>query len=96
MTLRFDEDAVQQIEAATAWWEANRQEARGAIGEELREALTRISLQPDIGEPVRTTHLGGVRRLLRRVRYHVYYRTDGEDIEVLAFWHASRRTGPPL
>jgi plasmid stabilization system protein ParE len=97
VTLRLDHDAVQQIEAATAWWATNRPDAPGAIRAELDDTLARIEAHPTIGEVVRHTHLRGVRcRLVRRIRYHVYYRVVGDDIEVLAFWHASRGSGPPL
>jgi plasmid stabilization system protein ParE len=46
---------------------------------------------------VRSTRVKGVRRrLMRRVHYYVYYRESGGDIEILAFWHASRGSEPPI
>jgi plasmid stabilization system protein ParE len=52
---------------------------------------------PSFGSPFLSTRAQGVRRvLLRRTRYHLYYRIVGDDIEILAFWHAGRGTPPPL
>ena len=88
-----------QIRAAQDWWRVNRPQAPNAIREELERASLLISVQPEIGARAKNVALAGVRRLhLARVRYHVYYRvvTDPERIEVLAFWHESRGSGPPL
>ena len=77
----------------------NRPQAPNAIREELERASLLISVQSEIGARARNISLAGVRRLhLARVRYHVYYRvvTDPERIEVLAFWHERRGSGPPL
>jgi plasmid stabilization system protein ParE len=88
-----------QIRAAQDWWRVNRQKAPNAIREELERASLLISVQPEIGARARNISLAGVRRLhLARVRFHIYYRvvTDPERIEVLAFWHESRGSGPSL
>ena len=88
-----------QIRAAQDWWRVNRPKAPNAIREELERASLLISVQPEIGAAPETLSLAGVRRLhLARVRYYVYYRvvTDPERIEVLAFWHESRGSGPSL
>jgi plasmid stabilization system protein ParE len=88
-----------QIRAAQDWWRVNRPKAPNAIREELERASLLISIQPEIGARARNTSLAGVRRLhLARVRYYVYYRlvTDPERIEVLAFWHESRGSGPSI
>lgn len=91
--------AKTQIRAAEQWWRLNRPKAPNAIREELERASSLISVQPEVGARARNISLPGVRRLhLARVRYDVYYRvvTEPEQIEVLAFWHASRESGPPL
>ena len=88
-----------QIRAAQDWWRVNRPKAPNAIREELERAALLISFQPEIGARARNISLAGVRRLyLARVRYYVYYRvvTDQERIEILAFWHESRGSGPSL
>jgi plasmid stabilization system protein ParE len=91
--------AKAQIRAAEEWWRLNRPNAPNAIREELERASLLISLQPEIGARARNVSLTGVRRLhLDRVRYYLYYRvvTDAERIDVLAFWHSSRGSDPPL
>jgi len=45
------------------------------------------------------TRLPGVRRLhLGRIRYDLYHRLADEPrrLEILAFWHASRGSQPPI
>jgi plasmid stabilization system protein ParE len=45
----------------------------------------------------RRTALSGVRRVaLSRIRYYVYYRVADDALQVLAFWHTSRGTEPPM
>ena len=93
-------DAAQtQIRAADEWWRLNRPHAPNAIREELERACLLISIQPEIGARALNASLSGVRRLhLARVRYHLYYRvvTNPDQVEVLAFWHTSRGSSPPL
>ena len=74
-------------------------EAPNAIGEELERAASIIAVQPEAGARALNTSLAGVRRLhLARIRYYVYYQllADPERIEILAFWHESRGSNPPL
>ena len=91
--------AKAQIRAAEEWWRLNRPKAPNAIREELERASSLISVEPEIGARARNISLTGVRRLhLARVHYYLYYRvvSDPERIEILAFWHTSRGSGPPL
>jgi plasmid stabilization system protein ParE len=91
--------AKAQIRAAEEWWRLNRPKSPNAIREELERASSLISAQPEVGAHARNISLPGVRRLhLARVRYYVYYRvaTEPKQVEVLAFWHASRGSTPPL
>jgi plasmid stabilization system protein ParE len=91
--------AKTQIRAAEQWWRLNRPKAPNAIREELERASSLISVQPEVGARALNLSLPGVRRLhLARVRYYVYYRvvTEPEQVEVLAFWHTSRGSGPPI
>jgi plasmid stabilization system protein ParE len=88
-----------QVRAAQEWWRVNRPKAPNAIREELERASLLISVQPEIGARARNTSLAVVSRLhLARVRYCIYYRvvTDPQRIEVLAFWHESRGSGPSI
>lgn len=88
-----------QIREAEAWWRLNRTKAPNAIREELERASGLVAAQPHIGTRARNLTLVGVRRLhLARIRYDIYYRvTDApQQLEILAFWHASRGSNPPI
>ncbi|MGH7858935.1 MAG: type II toxin-antitoxin system RelE/ParE family toxin [Candidatus Binatia bacterium] len=87
--------ASQQIQEADAWWEKNRLAAPGAVREELEQAFALLSAQPGVGARARNARLRGVRRIhLSRIGYYLYYRVKRSVVEVLAFWHASRGSGP--
>jgi len=91
--------ARRQVERAQAWWEENRPAARGALQDELRVAFQLVASQPACGTVIPSTRFQGVRRiLLRRVGYFLYYRLAPrkKQVEVLAFWHARRGTGPAV
>lgn len=91
--------ATSQIAAADEWWCVNRPKAPRAIAEELERAVQLISAQPHLGARARNASLEGVRRLhLARIRYHLYYRVVEvpRRVEVLAFWHVRRGSGPPI
>ena len=99
LDIEISDLAKAQIRTAEDWWRLNRPKAPNAIREELERAASIISLQPEVGTRALNVSLSGVRRLhLARVRYYVYYwlLTDPERIEILAFWHESRGSGPPL
>lgn len=97
LRIEITEQAQTQISVASSWWADNRPAAPGAIHEELDRALGLIRVQPEIGTVARRTTLSGVRRVtLFRIRYYVYYRVAGDAIQVLAFWHTSRGSGPLL
>ena len=98
-SIRIVRRAAREITAAREWWQANRPNAPEALEEELRRGLALIAQQPHIGSRARNAKLTGVRRVyLSRIRYYVYYRVQpsSEAIDVLAFWHASRRSDPKL
>ena len=85
------------MERAARWWAANRPAAPGAIADDFEEVKTVLAVQPDVGARSSSLHYSELRRLyLSRVRYHVYYRVAPDKVVVLAFWHASRGTGPTL
>ena len=69
-----------------------------APGRPARSEYDELALT-GIGTRATNVALPGVRRLhLGRVRYDLYYRqVDGPPrLEILAFWHSSRGTLPPL
>jgi plasmid stabilization system protein ParE len=91
--------AAQQIREAEQWWRFNRPAAPNAIREELQRLLPIIAIQPRIGSRVTNVRLEGVRRIhIPRIRYHLYFHVTGipEFVEVVAFWHSSRGSGPPI
>lgn len=97
LTIRIKPRAQREIERAAEWWAENRLAAPGAIREDLEMALALLILEPGVGTKVETPRVEVVRRLyLPRVRYFMYYRVRGNDLEVIAFWHASRGEGPAL
>ena len=88
-----------QIREAEAWWRVNRTKAPNAIREEFERAAGLAAVQPHVGTRARNVTLAGVRRLhLARIRYDIYYRVTEtpRQLEILAFWHASRDSTPPI
>jgi len=96
LQIKVSRHAQAQIEEAAAWWVENRPLAPGAVRQDLDRILGLLSVEPGIGARARRATLEGVRRVtLSRIRYYMYYRVSGNALEVLAFWHTSRRE-PPL
>jgi plasmid stabilization system protein ParE len=63
---------------------------------ELQRGFALISQQPEVGAKQRLRN-EGVRRIhLSRIRYFLYFRIQGNSLEVLALWHSSRLKGPVL
>jgi plasmid stabilization system protein ParE len=64
----------------------------------LLEAVGLLESQPQSGASIEDPEFPDVRALsLTRVRYRIFYRVRGGSVvEVVAFWHTSRGTGPPL
>jgi plasmid stabilization system protein ParE len=54
-----------------------------------------LAAQPGLGARYEGSRTPGVRRLfLNRVGYFIYYKEQGGDLQVLAFWHSSRENSP--
>jgi plasmid stabilization system protein ParE len=86
-----------QIERAAGWWAENRPSAPDAIRLDFQEARTLLARQPGVGARSSTKRYPDLRRLyLSRIRYPIYYRVEPGKVVVLAFWHASRGSGPVL
>jgi hypothetical protein len=91
--------AAQQIRAAEEWWRVNRPKAPTALQEDLNRASSLIALQPELGARARNVALHGVRRLhLARIRHDLYDRIveTPKRLEILALWHSSRGSQPPI
>lgn len=86
-----------QIREIDTWWRRNRTAAPDLFLDELAASFEIIGLAPLIGRTYRQSPVLGVRRiLLKGTRNHVYYLPRGDDVLVLAIWHAQRGVGPPL
>ena len=93
----FQRRAVQEIDAIDEWWRTNRPLAPALFAVELERAVYALTLMPTLGARAHNERARDVRRLLlRRTRYHIYYRVRRGALEVLAVWHAVRGTGPRL
>jgi plasmid stabilization system protein ParE len=99
LPVRIVTTAARAIIEAAEWWASNRPKAPAAFVEELERALQLIASQPAIGARAQNAKLTGVRRIhLTRVRYYLYYRIVESPpvVEVLALWHTSRGSAPPM
>lgn len=89
--------AVVEAEAVDAWWRVHRSDVSDLFASELDTMLAAIAAMPTLGAAAAGVRAEGVRRvLLRKTRYHVYYRVRDDVVEVLAVWHTSRGVGPGL
>lgn len=89
--------ALRQIEKAAEWWGSNRPAAPGAIRLDLQGALRVLAEHPGIGTKVENDRKVEVRRLyLTRIRYFIYYRVMGQNLDIIAFWHERRGSEPSL
>ena len=97
LRVRIKPRAERQIDKAAAWWSENRPAASGAVRNDLKAALDALIEQPGIVTKVENSRNQEVRRLyLIRIRYFVYYRVKEPYLEVVAFWHESRGSGPSV
>ena len=97
LVVQIKSRAQREIEQAAEWWAANRPAAPGAVRKDIEAALALLVEEPGIGTKIETARMDTVRRLyLTRVRYFLYYRVRGKFLEVVAFWHSSRESGPPI
>jgi plasmid stabilization system protein ParE len=71
--------------------------AGGAVAADFGQAVALLAGQPHLGAPYLGSRTQGVRRLfLNRVGYFIYYKQQGGDLQILAFWHSSRENQPVL
>ncbi|MCX5748439.1 MAG: type II toxin-antitoxin system RelE/ParE family toxin, partial [Proteobacteria bacterium] len=89
--------ARRELEQINQWWVANR-DARDLFVRELADAERQLRTAPE-SEIWRKRGDQMIRRwLLPKTRYHLYYRYDAtqEQLLVLAVWGANRGTTPRL
>ena len=93
--IRLSPRAEAEFERVNRWWREHRPAAPRALESEFRAALAFLARTPEAAPRLRAN--SSLRRLLlRRTRYHVYYRHDREagQIEILSIWSARRGRGP--
>lgn len=95
-TVQLTVQAARQLARARAWWLANRDKAPQAFDNDVNALLVLLEERPTlVGRPLEQEPM--VRRVhLRRIRYYAYFQLDddGEHVQVLALWHASRNDEP--
>ena len=97
LPVRTTPEADVQIGAIDDWWRHNRNTAPDLFFQELTASFEVIGVAPRMGRLYRQSPVRGTRRvLLKESRYHVYYVPCGDEVRVLAVWHARRGVGPPL
>lgn len=91
MRVSFNSEALAEAEEATHWYLAKGGVAPSrAFTLELERVVNLAAQQPGIGGP--GPH--GTRRLhLKRFPYTLFFRLDGEFVQVIAIAHQSRRPG---
>jgi plasmid stabilization system protein ParE len=79
------------------WWQQNRQSAPDAVAVELEQAFALLAINPNLGALARNAKLSGVRRIhLAKIHHHLYYRVREHTVDILALWHTSRGSAPPV
>lgn len=98
LPVKFTKRADKHVDREAEWWETNRLAAPNMLAEALERVLDLISTFPHAGETAVNVRLRGIRRVyLQQTGHHIYYRVVGDPpkmIQVVAFWHSSRKTGP--
>lgn len=97
LRVKISTRAASQVRRAAAWWEQNHLAAPGAVAADFGESVVLLCEQPGIGAKYEGARTLGVQRLfLGRLGYFIYYKVENGNLNVLAFWHASREHQPFL
>jgi plasmid stabilization system protein ParE len=91
-SLRFDDEAVEEMDAAAKWYEARRENLGLEFVAEVRQALIAIANAPHTW-PVAGGEPRARRFLLRRFPYSIVYIQLDAEIRILAVAHTSREPG---
>lgn len=90
--------ALAQLEEAELWWSQEKQgQPTDLIERELDRVFDILATNPHAG-PVVPRRPGVRRILMKSLKRYLYYRVneDQHALLIVAFWHTSRRRGPPL
>jgi len=82
--------AAQDVEGARAWYDQRQGGLGGAFAASPEDVIELIVEFPEAFPEIAVSHR---RALLHRFPYAVYYRVEGEVIDVLACLHTSRSSG---
>ena len=96
--VRFTEQALEQLDDLTKWWDIERPEA-DPVQDLVNQILSRVSRNPALPRVFKTVKGVPVRRvLIPPTPYHIYYEVDASRLNVLvvAVWSAERGEGPDL
>ena len=99
MKFEVSKRAQKQSAKIQTWWRANRTAAPTLFLDELAEAEQSLRRNPESGTIYAMHKTGAVRRiLLPRTHHHLFfrYRSDRDELLVLAIWGAPRERGPKL
>jgi len=89
MRVRWLRTALRNLEDEAAYIATDDPEAARVVVHRVLEAVDALADQPGIGRPGRVP---GTRELVvRKTRYIVPYRVNGDVVEVLRVFHTSRR-----
>lgn len=95
MRVAFHPRAAEDAARIDTWWKTNRLAAPTLFREELEETLTAVTITPTLGASGADDEFPDVRRaVMKRTRYLLYYRVEGDMVVVLAIWHSARGEGP--
>ncbi len=87
MTVRFRSEAASDVVLAREWYDAQRP----GLGDDFVQSLEQvIGLVSDLPEAFPEIAVGLRRALLGRFPYAVYYRIDGDVVDVIACLHTRR------
>ena len=99
MTRRIlvETNTAAEIERIDDWWRTNRPKAPNLFTRELAAAFGMIAALPNAGRAVPQASVSGVRRiLLRRTKFHVYYRFTDDEVQVLLVWSLRHEEDAPI
>jgi toxin ParE1/3/4 len=89
-TVRIHPAALEEAEAAVAWYSKRSRTAADAFLDELDRTIRQISQHP---EQYEAREFNTRRAILRRFPYLIVFREGSEGIEVIAVAHGRRRPG---
>lgn len=99
LAVEFTALAVQHIREAEQWWRLNRPAAPNAIREEVQRLLQSLQYNRVLVHVLQTSRS----QAFGAFSFHasgttLYFHVTGlpEFVEVVAFWHSSRGSGPPI